>query len=36
MYILFQMTLKCIGIRPRLTTYGGRQELPAVEGMKTV
>jgi len=35
MYILFQMMLKCVGIRPRLTTYGGRQELPTASGVGT-
>lgn len=29
LYILFQLFLKCIGVKPRLTEYGGRQELPA-------
>ena len=35
MDILFQMSLKCLGIRPRLTTYGGRQELPTASGVGT-
>jgi hypothetical protein len=35
MDILFQMMLKCLGIRPRLTTYGGREELPTASAVKT-
>jgi len=33
--ILFQMTLKCLGFRPKLTAYGGRQELPTAPGLET-